>query len=349
MATTVFISGSVPTVGHELRERVDDLFESSTQAYREALLGCLVAKILDPATDVRLPYVGLGPQAFSGRTLDERVINPFLRDNEIPCSQGPYLAVFRRSIRFHEETREGLRDKRRYDSFLAILQAMEESDQQTLDSLLRYILFRFLGLREESRISVARLGRISLEQYGTLLTGLLAAVSGGRFPLFIAVAMFSTINECFDLQWIIEWQGINVADAASGSQGDITIRRRNGETILAVEVTDRRVDESRVAATFRTKIAPAGIRDYLFLLGMGGATEAAREEARRYFAQGHDVNFLPIQDWVLMLLGTMGQPGRDLFNKHLIRLLDATDVPKAVKVIWNQHVMSLIGSSGTSQ
>src|SRR5271157_1327940 len=106
------------------------MFQSTTQAYREVLLGCSIARIQDRRINVRLPYINLGEGAFNGRTLDERVVNPFLQANRIPSSRGPYLGVFRRSVRFDQSTRTGVRDKDGYDSFLALIAYLEDTGDE---------------------------------------------------------------------------------------------------------------------------------------------------------------------------------------------------------------------------
>jgi len=155
--------------------------------------------------------------------------------------------------------------------------------------------------------------------------------------------MFETIKDFFDLEWRIESQGINVADAPSGAGGDVTVFKDNESVLLSIEVTERRVDRSRVVSTFNTKIAPSGVEDYLFLVGATQPSEEAKAQARRYFAQGHEINFVHICDWIVMLLATLGKKGRDLFNSNLMELLDHPDVPQVVKVAWNESVGSLFG------
>jgi len=137
------------------------------QSFREALLGCGLAKLLDPSIDIRRPYVEQGPNAFSGRGLDERVVNPFLHEHQIPCSKGPYLATFRRKVEFTPETGKGRRDKRGYQAMLAYIAALEEADQRDARLLVVYLLYRFVLLREHADVAVSRAGRLSLEQYGT--------------------------------------------------------------------------------------------------------------------------------------------------------------------------------------
>lgn len=304
------------------------------------MLGCVVAKILAPLVNVRKPYINQGDDAFNGRTLDEQVVNRMLKEAHIPSSGGPYLSVFRRSVQFIPSTREGLRDKSGYDALLLVLTYVEQANEEDLQRLLRSLLYRFARLREESSVPLAQPGRISLDQYDTLLSGLLASPSGGRFPLLFVVAAFTTFNHVFHLGWTVEHQGINVADAASGAGGDITIHV--GENVvLAAEVTERIVDQSRVVTTFQSKILPAGIQDYLFFIRPDAVRAEARQQAQRYFAQGHEVNFLDIEQWILMLLGTVGKAGRDHFTRELISLFSTAEVPAYMKVAWNQQVERL--------
>jgi hypothetical protein len=53
------------------------------------------------------------------------------------------------------------------------------------------------------------------------------------------------------------------------------------------------------------------------------------------------VNFLEVKNWVLMSLATMGRRGRDLFNGHLLALLDDAAVPRGLKVAWNDYINAL--------
>ena len=84
-----FGSGILPPVPDAVVRAITPLIDSSTQAYREVLVGCCLARMIDPAIDVRLPYVGQGDNAYNGRTLDENVVNRFLQSNQIPASRGP--------------------------------------------------------------------------------------------------------------------------------------------------------------------------------------------------------------------------------------------------------------------
>lgn len=339
-----FLRGEKSEASQTIIEFCDQLFHSKTQAYREVLLGCILARLLDRTISIRQPYVNQGPSAFNGRTLDEKVVNPFLENNRIPSSQGPYLSVFRRSVEFNEATKEGLRDKSGYGAFLKVLQYAENTgSSEKLHSLLRYLLHRFLDLREQSQIELARLHRISLQQYQLLIDGLLQVPSGGRFPVLLVIATFRTIQQHFNCPWEVRFQGINVADAPSGAGGDITIVSVSPEqrVLMVAEVTERAIDKNRIVTTFNSKIAPQGIADYLFLTKSAAVSPEVREQAGQYFAQGHEINFVLIRDWIYMVLATLGTRGRATFNQELLNLLVSPEVPKALKAAWNDRVSKL--------
>lgn len=99
---------------------------------------------------------------------------------------------------------------------------MSDIDQTQILHFLRHLLRRFVELREESKIAVSRLHRISLEQYDQLMELLMSTPSGGRYPVILIEATLNAIKCRFDLPWEIEVQDINVADVACGRGGDIT-------------------------------------------------------------------------------------------------------------------------------
>lgn len=340
-----FISGESPRILPYLQEDFDIIFLSSTQAYREVLLGCLLVRITDKTKDVHLPYVRMGVSAFSGRSLDERIVNPFLREKRIPLSRGPYLSVFRRQVRFDTATREGLRDQRGFDSFLRILDFIaHEEDHERLLSLLDYLLYRFILLREAARVSLTKLDRISLSQYKRLIGGLITRPSGGVFPFILVLSMLETVTICFSIDWRVEFQEINVADRASGVGGDIVLKDRGEERdVLTIEVTERVVDAHRIIATFTEKIAPLNITDYVFAVRLNQIDERANKQAERYFPQGYEINFVDIEGWLINILTLIGVKGRMVFQERVIEHLSRDQIPKALKIAWNEEIARLIG------
>lgn len=330
-----------PEVSAHIEEVTERLVTSTTQSFREVLLGCCLARALDASINIRHPYVSQGDNAFNGRTLDEKVINPFLQDRMIPCSKGPYLASFRRSVKFVPETASGLRDKEGYKALLAFIDELEHVKKTEVRTLTIYLLYKLCQLRDASHVPLSQISRLSLDQYETLLMEMQQVQSGGLVPVLLVVAMLRTIKSCFKLGWKIEYQGINVSDKAAGAGGDITVTL-DGDTILAIEVTERPIEKSRVVSTFNTKVVRAGIQDYLFVFSSATPTEDARSLARAYFSQGHEINFVQAREWIINNLATLGAKCRGIFTKELLTLLEGREVPATVKIAWNDIVRTLV-------
>jgi hypothetical protein len=336
-----FAVGIQATVPDALAAATERLLSSKTQAYREVLIGCALARLLDDEIDIRLPYANQGDAAYNGRTLDEQVVNPFLHEHELPSSKGPFLSVFRRSVGFASGTREGLRDKIGFDALLEFLDHLRTADAKDSRNYLRFLLQGLVKLRDSANVTLSRVQRLSVDQFEVLISRLLQVPSGGRLPVLLAFAMFLTLKQCFSLNWSIEWQGINVADRASDVGGDITIRS-NGDIILAVEVTERAIDRARVLSTFSTKILRHGISDYLFFFASTGPTQDARALARQYLGQGHDISFLPVKDGLISTLGTIGPRCRAEFTVLFLAQLNSPDIPATLKLAWNAQIRRLL-------
>jgi len=316
------------------------LFGSTTQAFREALVGCTLARALDPEIDIRCPYVNQSERAFSGRSLDERVVNPFLQEREVPCSKGPYLSVLRRNVRFEAETARGLRDRDAFEAMLALIAYLGAAEPDAVHGFLRRLLLEFITLREAASIPLMRVRRLNGDQLEALIAGLLATPSGGLLPMLLTVAGFHAIRQTYGLPWDVQYQGINVADAASGAGGDITIRA-GSKVVFVVEVTERPIDRARILSTFNRKIALQSLTDYLFVYSGPGPDEEALATARQLFAQGHEISFLDAQVWLITTLKTLGSEGRTVFVDAFLDLFDRREVSATLKTRWNALIRSV--------
>ena len=349
LLTNVFsaISSGLPESYNEvytkLNASLDIVFASNTQSYREVLLGCALIHKLHPEINIRLPYVKQGEDAFNGRTLDEKVVNPFLVSKQIPCSKGPYLATFRRNVKLDETCREGLRDKAGYDAMLEILAEIEASVGEDSTAILYCLLRKFYELRENSEIRLVSVARMSVEQYRKFLDILLYNQSGGLIPMLVTEAIFQTINESFNCGWTVCRQGINAADGATGAPGDVVINRGT-EIVKAIEVTERPIASTRVVTTFNTKIATNDVREYLFIYTQAPPEEEAYRVANAYFAQGYDINFIKLTNLVISTFIGGDAAMRAVFMNKMLGLLRGSDVPASVKTAWNDSLQSVINA-----
>ena len=334
-------AGESIDVSPRTRESTKKLFESKTQAFREALVGCCLGRLSDPDIDIRLPYMNQGKDAYNGRTLDEKVVNPFLREREIPISTNPFLSSLRRNVSLVPETAKGLRDKEAFFAMLSFIEELRRSDQEGVRKLLRILLSEFVALRDRSAITLSHVKRLSMEQHGVFLDRLLTTPSGGLLPVILTVAAFKALAATYELPWIVDWQGINVADAARGAGGDITVSK-DGQTVISVEVTERPIDQPRVRSTYTTKILPYRIDDYFFFYSQATPEDEAQAIAKTYFASGHEINFVSIREWILTILTTLGTSGRSTFTEITIELLEQREIPAAIKVAWNDHLRAVV-------
>ncbi len=193
---------AVPAPPEDVREATERLFTSKTQAYREALVGCALVRVNDQQVEIENPISDYSENAFSGRSLDEQVVNPFLQDRAVPISKAPYLSAIRRGVRFIPGGAKGQKDQGGFDALVHIVGWLKKQDQKGAAEYLRYLLCQFVRLRDAANIPVRKIGRLSLEQYGGLIDGLLAKASGGLLPVILATAMFRTIRDCYGLERI---------------------------------------------------------------------------------------------------------------------------------------------------
>lgn len=336
---------SIPSAIVAATER---LFLSETQAYRDALPSCAIARIIDPEIDIRLPATEYGENAFSGRSLADKVVTPFLRDRSVPTSASPFLSAVRGGARFIKGGEPRIqRDKDGFAALVEIVDYLHELDALKARNYLRYLLRRFIVLRESHNITLKRISKPNLEQLKRLIEGMLTVKSGGRIPALLATAMFQTISDCHALGWEVEFQGINVADKASGAVGDVTIRK-DGALVLGVEVTERSIDQARVTLTFNQKVSPSGLTDYLFITTAKPEADALAA-ARRYTSVGHEMNFVQLAGWLVHNLATVGPVCRSLFQAKMIDLLGTQGVPAEIRVAWNDKMDEAIGVKPISQ
>ena len=326
----------------ELREALETLQRSRSGSIREALLGCALAGCVHPEVDLRRPYLNLGERAFSGRTLDERVVNPFLQAEDVPCTKGPYLAMFRRQAVFDTSYLNKARDKAAMRAFLQCLDELERADAARRRAILVDVARMFVRLRDESNIRLLQLPRPSASTLARLMHEMLGQRSGGRVALWGVAAAWQAMADAFGLGWDVRVQGINVADVPSGAVADVEVRTRDEELVMALEVTERCVDAERLRATFRSKIAPNGLRDYLFLHGGGEPDGKVLELLERMLVQGHAVEMHDLMDWLHACWVSIGGKGRERFVHHFCAYLADRDTPSTLKIAWNRAVERLL-------
>jgi len=175
--------GAPVTIPSAIVAATERLFLSKTQAYRDALPSCAIARIIDPEIDIRLPATEYGENAFSGRSLAEKVVTPFLRERSVPTSAWPFLSALRGGARFMKGGEPRIQqDKDGFAAMVEIVDYLRQSDAETVKNYLRYLMRRFIELRESHNITLKRISKPNLEQLSCLIKGMLTIKSGGPHP-----------------------------------------------------------------------------------------------------------------------------------------------------------------------
>jgi hypothetical protein len=111
------------------------------------LIGCAIARVLDPPIDIRLPATDLGKNSFSGRSSADNAATPFMRSKAVPISASPYLSSLRGGARFILGGQPRIqRDQRGYDALVAAVEYLRHLDQGVAKDL-RFLLFQRYRLR----------------------------------------------------------------------------------------------------------------------------------------------------------------------------------------------------------
>ena len=79
--------------------------------------------------------------AFSGRSLADNVVTPFLRDRAIPISASPYLSALRGGAKFKKGGAPRIqRDKEGFDALVAVVDYLRALGVDEAKAYLRYLL-----------------------------------------------------------------------------------------------------------------------------------------------------------------------------------------------------------------
>jgi hypothetical protein len=155
------------------------------------------------------------------------------------------------------------------------------------------------------------------------------------------VAFFQALAERYSLGWDISWQGINVADNATGADGDITIKE-HGDTLLAIEITERPIDRRRIVSTFNTKIILGNVKEYLFVFTKDAPDDTAYQAARSLFSRGYEVNFVNLVELIVNSFLALPASPREIFTDRILTLLEPVEIPSDVKIKWNDSVKNAL-------
>jgi DNA adenine methylase len=248
------------------------------------LLAALLAKIHKPQVDIRKPYTEIGdPDAYSGRTYDERYVTAFIHKYELPCNPTTAFltpALRNRNIVLTPDVNLVGRPATVYRAILQLLTKVHNreigAEDLLAETVRQLIIFRnernqrmqslLSGLRSlDAELPLSAEGVVALvEQH---LRFRQANTRGGsRLPVLVIAAAYSAASERLGEKHL-PLASHNAADEQTGSIGDVEVTLiSDNNVITSYEMKTRRVTREDIDRALQ-KIEPLAhtIHNYIFI------------------------------------------------------------------------------------
>jgi hypothetical protein len=257
------------------------------------LMACLLAKVHNPAVDVRKPYTEIGePDSFSGRAYDEQYVTDFIVKHELPCN--PTTAFLTPALRNRNTTLTADlnlvgRPPRLYRTILRLLDAVHEGGVSAADLLAETVRW-LLVVRDEQRQRMGTLlaalrtaeGAIPLssEAIVRLIEQHLNCRNSSRLPVLLVAAAYQSASENLG-ERVLPLASHNAADRQTGALGDVEITLLSDDKVVTCyEMKDKRVTANDVNRALQ-KIVESGslVDNYIFI-----TTDVIDEEVKEHAA-----------------------------------------------------------------
>lgn len=261
----------------ELQEKIEFICRcNSNKAPIRFLMSCLLAKIHNPAVDIRKPYTEIeGNDTYSGRFYDERFVELLIHKYKLPCNPTTaYLTPAFRNLDRLLTTDLVLvgRPKEVYVYVLEILGQVFTKPAITT-SVLQEIFRLLLIIKQEDEQRMEQLIAdlkqtdilpLSSEEIVILLTQHLNCKHSSRLPVLIVASAYQTVKSQIG-ETNKSLEAHNAADKQTGSLGDVEIVLTNEDKIVTCyEMKDKRVTNTDIDVALQ-KILESKIDNYIFI------------------------------------------------------------------------------------
>jgi DNA adenine methylase len=273
----------------DIANRIEDVCRAiSNRACVRVLLACSLAKIHNPAIDIRKPYTKIGtPDAYPGRTYDERYIQPFIIEHHLPCN--PTTAWLTPAFRNRDTTLTPDvdlvgRPPQIYTATLQLLTDVYEG-RITAEDLLLETIKRLIQIKDEKlqrmnmlfgalKLSTSTIP-LSTENVVTLIEQHLRSPNASRLPVLAVAAAYEAARDFLGEKALV-LEGHNAADKQTHSLGDIQIVLVGDTNVVTVyEMKAKKVTQNDIDVALQ-KIAYK-IDNYIII-----TTEAIDEQVKMY-------------------------------------------------------------------
>ena len=243
------------------------------------LLSCLLAKIYDGKIDIRKPYTKIHKTGcFSGRTIDENYITPFINKYDLPCnSTTAFLtpALRNRNNVLTKNIDLVGRPPEVYKNVLYLLDEVHKGNVSPSDMLteaIRLLLVfrnrkkqRIQSLLEELK-TTEEISQLPAKMIINIIGQHLVCPDSSRLPVLVVAAAYNASQEYLQ-ERILPLESHTAADSQTGSLGDLEVTLVNDDNIItSYEMKNQRVTKDSIDRAVE-KIAKAGKRidNYIFI------------------------------------------------------------------------------------
>ena len=326
------INRSIVTIS-DIAERIEAVSRStSNRACVRVLLACSLAKSAHPEVDIRKPYTEIGDSdAFAGRSYDERYLQPFIIEHQLPCNPTTAFltpAFRNRNITLTPDLNMVGRPPLIYKATLQLLTDVYEG-RIPAEDLLAETIRRLIIMKDEQfairnslladlRSSTGALP-LSSEDIITIIEQHLRSANASRLPVLVVAAAYEAAKD-FLGERILRLEGHNAADKQTQSLGDVHITLIDDDAIVTVyEMKAKRVTRNDLDIALLKINRNKGNRkiDNFIIITTDEIEESVKSHAANLYSQTGGIEFV-----VLDCLGFL-RHFLHLFHRIRLQYLDA--------------------------
>lgn len=325
----------------QIRKKIADSIRSKTKTYRYVLPTQLLAKVVNRNLDSKCLQVKRTPDNgnFDARSVNAKVIVTFERDQGSPLGGSPEPYV-NNPLRVNEVSPVYLaaqKDQAGWQILCDLLERVEtEQDPDLTVNLFKQTLLEIRRVQQEMDVTYPIPQRISHANLLNILDQYLEPRTGGSRLQAVIMAAFKTLRDIWNIYDDVISAPVNAADAAGNRPADIACKKE-GETILAVEVKDRTLNIEMLTDKI-TSTRLAHVAELLFLIRANPLiqNEEVEDRARREFAGGGNIYILEVNSFFKNILALIGETGRQQFLSQVCSALDELNLDFQDKKDWSQ-------------
>jgi DNA adenine methylase len=302
----------------------------NNRACVRVILACSLAKVYNPAVDIRKPYTEIGDvDTFSGRAFDERYVAPFITAYELPCNPTTAFltpALRNRNTILTPDLNLSGRPREVYTAMLQLLTDVYE-EEITASQLLGETIRQLIIFRDEKKQRMASLiaslkstrsdVAISAEQIITIIEQHLATRGASRLPVLVVAAAYFTASPYLH-EKILPLESHNAADSQTNAIGDVQVILEGSDNIVTCyEMKMKRVTIGDIDLAVQEKIARTShtVDNYIFI-----TTDTIEPDVAEYAKSMYDS--IGIEVVILDCIGFL-RHFLHLFHRHRTTFLDA--------------------------